>query len=279
MNGIVIEGGGHRGIYAAGVLDVLRENNILADGVIGVSAGAIHGASYVSGQIGRSIRYTKKYCTSKRYRSFFSLLTTGNLFNVDFCYKQLPEKLDPFDNTAFENSPIKYYVTSTDVETGKAVYHECKTLKNDGMKWLQSSASMPLVSQIVNINGQKLLDGGIADSIPLEAFQKMGYTKNIVILTQCAGYQKEKNSLLPLVNLTMKKYPKFLEALNSRHIVYNQQLEKIIQEEKKGTVIVLRPSKDLGVSRTETNPSKIQSLYDLGRTDALSIIEKIKSFF
>ena len=192
--GIVVEGGGHRGIYAAGVLDVLLENNIFVDGIIGVSAGAIHAASYVSGQNGRSIRYTTRFCRDKRYMGLRSLITTGNFFNVDFCYEQLPKTLDPFDNATFESSAIKYYVTCTDVESGKAIYHQCKTLQGNEMKWLQASASMPLASKIVEVAGHKMLDGGIADSIPLKEFEKMGYKQNIVILTQSETYQKKKNS-------------------------------------------------------------------------------------
>lgn len=274
--GIVIEGGGHRGIYAAGVLDVLLENNLIFDGVIGVSAGAIHGASYVAKQAGRSIRYTKKYCADKRYRSFASWLFTGNLFNVNFCYKTLPEKLDPFNHDAFEMSPVDFFVTCTNVKTGEAVYHKCKTLRGEEMKWLQASASMPLASLIVNIGSEKFLDGGIADSVPLFAMQKLGFKKNLVILTQCKNYEKKKNSLLPVVKLTMKKYPEFVKTMEERHLVYNATLQKIEDEEKNGSIVVLRPSENLSVSRTEKDAKKIQALYDLGRNDSLLQLEKIK---
>jgi len=164
--GLVLEGGGHRGIFTAGILDVFLENDISFDGVIGVSAGAVHGASFLSKQKGRSLRYALKYCKDKRYMGVGSLLKTGDYFNVDFCYYQLPQILDPFDNETFENQTSKYYTVSTDVESGKAVYHQCRSLRDDYIKWIVSSASMPLVARIVEIEGQKLLDGGVADSIP-----------------------------------------------------------------------------------------------------------------
>lgn len=276
--GLVLEGGGHRGIFTAGVLDVFLENNISFDGVIGVSAGAVHGASFLSKQKGRSLRYALKYCNDKRYMGLGSLLKTGDYFNVDFCYYQLPQVLDPFDNEAFENQKTAYYTVSTDVNTGEAVYHQCKTLRDDYIKWIVSSASMPLVAKIVEVDGQKLLDGGVADSIPEAAFRKMGYTKNVVILTQPKGYEKSKNSMLPLIKRIYKKYPKFIEAVENRHIVYNQELKDLEDLEKSGDVLVLRPRQELVASRTERNPEKMQETYNQGREIALAELEKIKAF-
>lgn len=276
--GLVLEGGGHRGIFTAGVLDVFLENNISFDGVIGVSAGAVHGASFLSKQKGRSFRYALKYCNDKRYMGLGSLLKTGDYFNVDFCYYQLPQVLDPFDNETFENQTSAYYTVSTDVNTGEAVYHQCKTLRDDYIKWIVSSASMPLVARIVEIDGQKLLDGGVADSIPEATFRKMGYTKNVVILTQPKGYEKSKNSMLPLIKRIYKKYPKFVEAVENRHVVYNQELRDLENLEKSGDVFVLRPKSELVASRTERNPEKMQETYNQGRILALEEIEKIKEF-
>ena len=276
--GLVLEGGGHRGIFTAGVLDVFLENNISFDGVIGVSAGAVHGASFLSKQKGRSLRYALKYCNDKRYMGLGSLLKTGDYFNVDFCYYQLPQVLDPFDNEAFENQKTAYYTVSTDVNTGEAVYHQCKTLRDDYIKWIVASASMPLVAKIVEVEGQKLLDGGVADSIPEAAFRKMGYTKNVVILTQPKGYEKSKNSMLPLIKRIYKKYPKFVEAVENRHVVYNQELRDLENLEKSGDVFVLRPKTELIASRTERNPEKMQETYNQGREIALAELEKIKAF-
>ena len=276
--GLVLEGGGHRGIFTAGVLDVFLENNISFDGVIGVSAGAVHGASFLSKQKGRSVRYTKKYCSDKRYMGFGSLLKTGNFFNLDFCYYQLPKVLDPFDNETFENQKTAYYTVSTDVKTGKAVYHQCKSLRDDDIKWIAASASMPLVAKIVEIKGQKLLDGGVADSIPFQAFREMGYEKNVVILTQPKGYEKSVNSMLPLIKVLYKKYPNFVKAVEERHIIYNQQLKDLEKLAESGDVYILRPKTDLVATRTEKNPEKIQETYDQGRILALKEIEKIKAF-
>lgn len=276
--GIVLEGGGHRGIYSAGVLDVLRENDILVDGIIGVSAGAVHGASYISGQTGRSVRYTEKYCRDKRYMSMRSLFTTGDFFNAEFCYHEIPERLDPYDNDAFESSPVAFYVTCTDVRTGRPVYHRCRTLRGREMLWMQGSASMPLVSRIVEADGYKLLDGGVADSIPLKAFEDMGYAKNLVILTQPAGYEKKKNQLLPLIRIAMKKYPALVSAMETRHIRYNEELADAERQAADGGILLIRPSKHLKVGRTEKDPEKIRGLYNLGREDALSRLEEVKHF-
>lgn len=276
--GLVLEGGGHRGIFTAGILDVFLENDITFDGVVGVSAGAVHGASFLSKQKGRSLRYTKKYCGDKRYMGFGSLLKTGNFFNVDFCYYQLPKVLDPFDNETFEQQETAYYTVSTDVESGKAVYHQCKSLRDDDIKWIAASASMPLVAKIVEIQGQKLLDGGVADSIPFQAFREKGYEKNVVILTQPKGYEKSANSMLPLIKVLYKKYPNFVKAVEERHVIYNQQLKDLEKLAESGEVYILRPKTDLVASRTEKNPEKIQETYDQGRVLALEEIEKIKAF-
>ena len=276
--GLVLEGGGHRGIFTAGILDVFLENNISFDGVIGVSAGAVHGASFLSKQKGRSLRYALKYCNDKRYMGIGSLLKTGDYFNVDFCYYLLPQVLDPFDNDTFENQTSEYFTVSTDVETGEAVYHQCKTLRNDYIKWIVASASMPLVARIVDIEGQKLLDGGVADSIPEAAFRKMGYTKNVVILTQPKGYEKKSNSMLPLIKRIYRKFPNFVKAVENRHLIYNQEIKDLEELEKSGDVLILRPKTDLVTTRTERNPKKMQDSYNQGRLLALEEIEKVKAF-
>ena len=273
--GLVLEGGGHRGIYTAGVLDTFAENKISFDGIMGVSAGCVHGASFLSGQIGRSIRYTTKYCDNSNYMGIGSLITTGNFFNEKFCYYDLPETLDPFDNDSFDKKQTQFFAVCTDVKTGSAIYHECETLKGEKIKWLQASASMPLVSKIIKIDDNLLLDGGIADSIPIKKMQELGFEKNIVILTQEAGYRKNPNSLLPIIKLVYKKYPKLIEAIENRHIVYNQQLEFLEEQEKLGNVIIIRPSEKPTASRTEKDKEKILETYNLGKKDALSIIKNI----
>ena len=276
--GIVVEGGGMRGIYGAGVLDVLLENDIKADGLIGVSAGAIHGCSFVSGQKGRSIRYNLKYSRDPRYMSMRSLIRTGDMFGIDFCYRELPETLDPFDNETFESSSTEYYVTCTDVETGQPAYHSGPSLRGDRIDWVRASASMPLASRIVELDGKKLLDGGVADSIPVMAFRKMGFKKDLVILTRPEGYRKKQNPMLPLIRRAYREYPEFVETAASRHLVYNRELDEISRLEREGEILVIRPSRRIKISRTERRPERIEQMYRLGREDAMKAFSGIKAF-
>lgn len=276
--GIVVEGGGMRGIYAAGVLDVLLDHGIKADGLVGVSAGAIHGCSFVAGQAGRSIRYNLKYCRDPRYMSFRSLVTTGDLVGNEFCYHELPERLDPFDNDAFEASPMEFYATCTDVETGSPVYHRCDSLRGENIQWIRASASMPLVSRIVEIDGQKLLDGGVSDSIPAAAFRKMGFKRSLVILTRPDGYRKKPNHMLPAIRRVYRRYPEFIKTMESRHLMYNRELEEVRRMEAAGEIFVIRPSHLIKISRTENRPEKIQQMYELGRLDGMKALRDIAGF-
>lgn len=273
--GLVLEGGAMRGIYTAGVLDVLMENGIQTDGVIGVSAGAVHGCSFISGQHGRSIRYYMKYMKDPRFMSFWSLLTTGSLVGTKFCYHELPEHLDVFDNEAFMRSHMKFYVVCTNVETGKAEYIHIDDMKE--VEYLQASASMPLVSRIVEAGGMKLLDGGVADSIPIQAFYSMGYEKNIVVLTRPKGYLK-KPSDMRVARKVYRKYPAFIQAMEERYIQYNQTLAELARLEKEGEVLIVRPSRDPQMGRMEKNPKKVQAAYELGCRDAMEKINEIHAF-
>ncbi len=275
--GLVLEGGGLRGIYTAGVLDVFLENDINVDGVIGVSAGAIHGASFVSRQKGRSLRYSLKYRNDKEYMSISSLIKTGDLFGVDFCYHKLPEELDRYDYEAFLQNPTKLFVCCTNIETGKPEYLECTDMKPD-MEKLRASASLPLVSRIVEIDGKKYLDGGTSDSIPIFEFRRRGYRKNIVILTRPKGYVKKKDSLIKLEAIKYKEYPEYVKKAAMRHLYYNKTLEKLDELEEKGEVLIIRPSFEIEISRTERDEKKIQAMYDLGVFDAESRLEEIKAF-
>lgn len=274
--GLVLEGGAMRGIYTAGVLDVFLENDIKVDGLIGVSAGAIHGCNYVSKQIGRSIRYYKKYCRDRRFMSFWSLLTTGSLVGEKFCYHDIPFVLDPFDNEAFEASPVEFYVTCTNLETGMAEYIHCDELRTK-LDWMRASASMPYVSKIVEINGKKYLDGGVADSIPLAASCKLGYEKNIVVLTQPKDYKKTPQKMGIQTKL-YAKYPKFLKSIERRHLVYNNSRALIDRLEKEGKVLAIYPSEDLHIGRMEKDLDKVQMMYELGRYDAENRLDEIREF-
>ena len=276
--GLILEGGAMRGLFTAGVLDVLMENKITFDGVIGVSAGAAFGCNFKSGQIGRAVRYNVRFCRDKRYCGLGSLLKTGDFFNTDFCYGEVPLKLDPFDFDAFEKDPTDFYVVCTDVETGQALCHRYTGWDDQGFDWIRASASMPLVSRMVEIEGRKLLDGGIADSIPAACFEEMGYTRNVVILTQPEGYRKKKNQALPLVRRKYRAYPKLVEAMERRHLVYNAELDYVAKAKAEGRMFVIQPEAALAVRRIEKNPEKLRAAYEEGRKTAIRQREALSEF-
>lgn len=276
--GLILEGGGMRGMYTAGVLDVFMEEGITVDGAVGVSAGAVFGCNYKSLQKGRPLRYNLRFCRDKRYFSWSSFIKTGDLFNEEFCYHEIPDRLDPFDVEAYQKNPMEFYVTCTDVATGNAVYHLCERGNAEDIQWMRASASMPMVSRVVELDGMGLLDGGIADSIPITWFRSIGYEKNIVILTQPEGYRKEKNKSLPVMKRVMRKYPAVYEAMAKRHEVYNDTLDELERLEKAGEVLILRPSRPLHVGRTERDGKRLKMLYTLGTYDAKQNLEKIREF-
>lgn len=278
QKGLVLEGGAMRGMFSAGVMDVLMENGITFDGVVGVSAGAVFGCNYKSEQIGRTIRYNMKYIKNPEYCSIRSLIKTGDMFGRDFCYNRIPNELDKFDNDTFMKNPLKFYVVATDINTGKALYKRIDSADEEGLEYMRASASMPLVSKPIEIDGKKLLDGGIADSVPLEFFVNKGYDKNLVVLTQPKGYVKKKNSLLPLMKLTLRKHPKLIEAMANRHILYNSQIKYAEQAETSGKAFIIRPKEKLPIGRLEKNPETLKKVYDLGRKQALENLEKIKEY-
>ncbi len=276
--GVIMEGGAMRGMFTAGVIDVLMENGIEFDGAIGVSAGAAFGVNYKSKQIGRVIRYNTRFVRDKRYGGLRILLKTGNIYSTEFCYHEVPLKHDIFDFDTYESNPMEFYVVATDIETGEAVYHKFEGRNDHCFDWIRASASMPLVSRIVEIDGQKMLDGGIADSIPVRFFESIGYSKNIAVLTQCKDYQKSKNRMMPLIKLKYAKYPKLVEAMANRHLMYNETLSYIEKKEKSGELFVIRPECDLPVSRIEKDPEKLKEAYEIGRKTAIKQLKKIKAF-
>ena len=276
--GLVLEGGAMRGLFTAGVMDVLMENGIVFDGIVGVSAGAAFGCNYKSGQIGRVLRYNSTYCQDWRYCSFRSLIKTGDLYGADFCYHELPEQLDLFDDEAFQKNAADFYAVCTDCESGEPVYKKIQSAQYNDLEWIRASASMPLVSRIVDINGQKLLDGGIADSIPLRFMENSGYANNVVVLTQPRSYRKKKNSLLPLMKLALKKYPKVVDAMARRHINYNETLDYIRKQEQAGKVFVISPDEKLDIGRTEKDPDKLRAVYAIGRKAAEAKLSELKHF-
>lgn len=276
--GLIMEGGAMRGMFTAGVIDVLMEHGIGFDGAIGVSAGAAFGCNYKSKQIGRVIRYNTRFCQDRRYGGFRILLKEGNFYSRKFCYEEVPLKYDVFDYDTYESNPMAFYIVCTDVDTGKAEYHKYEDRHDHGFEWIRASASMPLVSHIVEIDGQKMLDGGISDPIPLKYFETLGYERNVLILTQPREYRKKKSSALPLIKLMYRKYPHLVEAMAKRHEVYNATMDYIEEQEATGQILVLRPETPLPVSRVEKDPNKLRIAYEIGRKAAASKLNEIQQF-
>ena len=277
--GLIMEGGAMRGMFTAGVTDVLMENGIEFDGAVGVSAGATFGCNVKSKQIGRAIRYNKKYCGDWRYGSVKSFLHSGSMFDFEFCYRLLPEKLDPFDTKTFSENPMEFYVVASSLKTGSPVYFRLTDGKKKDLVWICASASMPLVSKTVLIGGQPYLDGGITDSIPLQFFESMGYERNLVIETRSLNYIKEEESMMPLVRMRYARYPKFVEAVKNRHIMYNRQTKYVREQELSGRVLVVRPPEELNISSTTTDPSELARVYEIGRKEALRRLPEIIAYF
>ncbi len=274
--GLVLEGGGMRGMYTAGVLDFLMDKNIRFDEVSGVSAGACFGVNYFSNQKGRAIRYNKKYNGDKRYISFKSLVTTGNLVNTDFVYNVVPRNLDIFDDETFKNSGVDYYAAVTRVDTGEVEYIKIKSVFEQ-MDVLRASASLPFVSRPVEINGKKYLDGGVVDSIPYKKLLETGCDKIVVILTRDSGYVKKKMKKLP-VDLFYGRYPRFAHKLKERHNNYNNSIKELNDLEKAGKIFIIRPSAPIEIDRMEKDPDKLQAVYDFGQRDAQGIFEGLSNY-
>ena len=278
---IIVEGGGLRGSYSGGILDVLADKEIHFGGAAGTSAGAIHLCSFLSGQIGRNFRVDTIHSKSPRYMSVRNLLFTGDYFAFDYCYKQIPYEIDPFEFDKFTEQcqQTAFHVCITDVETGLAEYPRITDYRNeDEMNYIRASASLPILSKIVEIHGKKFLDGGVADSIPFEQMFKKGFERAVVILTRPLGYRKKINKALPLVKFVYRHYPKFVEAVATRHIRYNQALDKLAQLEAEGKVFIFRPSKRIKISDIESNKKKIAKLYELGKEDAHTKMPELLKF-
>ena len=276
--GLALEGGAMRGMFTCGVIDVLMEEKIEFDGAAGISAGAIFGCNYKSKQIGRGVRYNKKYGRDPRYFGIRSLLMTGDLYGRQFCYHDIIEELDPIDKKAYRESPMDFFVGATDVETGEIRYQNCLEINHDTIEWMRASASMPLVSTIVNVGGYKFLDGGITDPIPYKVLCDNGYEKNVIVLTQPRNFIKKKTAVIPLMRIVMNKYPRLVEAMAKRHEVYNRETEEIKEREKKGEFFVISPEESLGISRTENNPEELERVYQIGRKVAKKHVKEIMDF-
>lgn len=278
--GMVLEGGGMRGIYTAGVLDYFMDKDFYPDAIFGVSAGACHGASYASHQRGRSYRINLENCDNKDYMSLSSWLKTGDFFNADFAYHQIPDELIPFDYDTYNEyrHQMPLYAVVTNVDTGRAEYKNTGDMRK-GINYVRASSSLPLMARIVGINGRRYLDGGISDSIPVAAAMEMGYERNILVLTRPEGYRKEPSKLVPEIRAIYgRRYPNLVKAMEQRHIVYNETMDLIDELEKEGRVFVIRPSAGMSISRLEKRPEKLDAMYELGYEDAKASFDALKYF-
>lgn len=280
MKGLVMEGGALRGMFTAGVTDVMLEHGIEYDAAVGVSAGSSFGCNYKSKQIGRALRYNLRFANDKRYCSIGSLIKTGDLFNARFCYHILPEKLDLMDEKTYMENPLKFYCAVTDVKTGKPLYHDCKELNENTLEWMRASASLPLAANIVKVDGYELLDGGLTDSIPIRWMESQGCDKNVIILTRPAGYRKKPQNkvVMAIMKHVYKDYPELLKAISLRHTMYNAEIDYINEIEKAGKAFVIRPEQALDIHRVEHNKAKIQGAYDAGRSVMLKRIAELKEY-
>ena len=276
--GIVLEGGGMRGMYTCGILDVLMENHIYVDGMVGVSAGIAFGCNYKSRQAGRALRYNVRFAKDRRYSGMMSLLKTGNYYNAHFAYNLVPRHYDIFDYNVFEDTAMECYAVCFDVKTGNGVYQRLDRVNDDFFEWIRASASMPVVAQPVEVGGRLLLDGGLADSIPLEFMMSKGYERNIVVLTREDGFRKTAEHGMWLIKPLLRKWPKVIEALKQRPAHYNMQLQQVREQERKGTAFVFRPFKPLNVSRTTHDAAEMNRVYQQGREEALQRLDELKRF-
>ena len=277
--GLVLEGGAMRGLFTAGIIDVMMEAGLEPDGLIGVSAGAAFGCNYKSRQPGRVIRYNTRFAHDKRFCSLQSWLKTGDLYNAQFGYHRIPAELDVFDNVTFNSNPMAFYVVCTDVLTGKAVYKRLDKSNHLTYDWIRASASMPLASKVVELEGQKVLDGGVADSIPLEYFESIGYQRNVVILTQPQGFVKKHNRLMPLMRIALRKYPNMIQALDTRHVMYNAQLEYVSEAERTGRALVIRPDSPLPIGHISHDEEEMFRVYEMGRDMGQRKLKEIQQFW
>ena len=277
--GLVLEGGAMRGLFTCGITDVMMEHDIWPDGLISVSAGAAFGCNYKSRQPGRAIRYNKRFARDSRYSGIGSWIRTGDYFNAEFSYHTVPTTYEIFDDKAFEQNPMEFIAICTDVTTGKGVYKRLMKAGSTTNDWIRASASMPLASRIVELEGYKLLDGGVADSIPLAYAERHDYDRNVVILTQPDGYQKKHLALMPLMRIALRKYPEMIKAMDRRHVMYNEQLEYVRQAEAEGRCLVIRPDTKIPIGHVSHDPEQMERVYQMGREMGQRRLEDIKSFY
>lgn len=275
---LLLEGGGMRGLFTAGVLDVFLENEISFDATVGVSAGAAFGCNLKSTQAGRVLRYNTTYCRDKRYCSLRSLLKTGDLYGADFCYRILPDELDLFDYETYRAHPMDFYAVCTDADSAEPLYEKCNRLDEREFLYLRASASMPLVSRPVEVDGRRLLDGGIADSIPLSFARSLGCEKCVLVLTRPQGYRKKELSHKAFMKFALRKTPAVFKALCTRHARYNETLSEIEALEKAGKIFVLRPPTPIDVRTIERSAKRLYDAWQLGQETAKAALKALNKY-
>ncbi|RPF53328.1 patatin-like phospholipase family protein [Aquisalibacillus elongatus] len=276
--GLVLEGGGSRGIYTAGVLRYLMEEQMYLPYTIGVSAGACHGSSYISRQKDRNREVSIDYVDHPEYLSLRNFIKKREMFGMDFLFDRLPNELVPFDYETFDQTEDEFVIGVTDCMTGEPVFYKKSEYADDALTLIRASSSIPLLSPVVEFEGRYLMDGGIADPVPIKQSIKDGNEQNIVILTRNRGYYKKPQSFSWYIRKKYYEYPGLIQALEKRHTHYNETLEYIFEEEKKGNVLVISPSEKLKVGRMEKSKRKLTSLYDLGYQDAQNMKQTLEDF-
>ncbi|MFC5713893.1 patatin family protein [Thalassorhabdus alkalitolerans] len=272
--GLVLEGGGMRSAYTAGVLEFFLDSNIRFPYVIGVSAGASNACSYLSGQKGRNRKVGIDHVRDPRFLSFRNLFKEGSLFGMDFIYKEVPTKIEPLDVTSISTCPERFVIVTTDCQTGEPYYID----HSDDIELLdavRASSSLPFIAPMVQFKGKELLDGGIADPIPLRKAFNDGFEQNLVVLTQPKGYRKKPYKLKKLAEKLYPQHEKLIQSIFSRHLRYNQAMEEVEKLEEEGRIKVLRPSREACITFIEKDETKLSSLYEAGYKDAKSSYEEI----
>ncbi len=278
--GLVLEGGGMRGFFTLGVLDAFMDSGIMFDYIVGVSAGAAHALTYLSGQNGRGFRITLKYVADPRYLSMRNLIKEKSAFGMDFIFNVLPHfSEEPFDYEAFKASNAEYRVGATNIETGKTRYFNKNELGELFLP-VQASSSLPLISSPVEINGKKYMDGGISDPIPIKRALLDGCDKLVIVLTRPKNYVKKPEGFKAAYSKIYKKYPAFVDTINRRHFVYKSEQQLAEKLEKEGRAVIIAPESDkVNIGRFEKNQNKLRALYEHGYDCTMAKIGEINAFF
>ena len=271
QSGLILEGGGMRGVFTSGVLDCFMDHGIRFPYTIGVSAGACNGLSYMSGQRGRAKYSNIDMLDKYHFIGLKHLITKGNIMDFDLMFHEFPERIIPYDYEAYAKCTEEYEMVTTNCHTGKACYYNEKHNPPRIIEIVKASSSLPFVCPIAYVDGTPMLDGGIADSIPLLRARELGYNNNVVVLTRNKGYRKEdKPSKVPA--LFYRKYPLLRNAIAARNMMYNRQIELVEELEDKGQLIVIRPTQPITVSRMEKDTSKLLDFYNQGYQAAQAFI-------